>query len=115
MQPVRVKLYGLITLTRRGYFILLGLSVVCLLILLVLSLWMRLREGPWQPNAGRMEDGQLSPMVMVVRVFLSFLPWIVLGAAILQGIEAILVLRRFAREEALARARLPEEHLPPKP
>jgi hypothetical protein len=115
MQPVRVKLYGLITLTRRGYLILLGLSVIFLLILLALSLWMRMQEGPWPADAGAAEEARLSPMVMVARVFLSFLPWIVLVAAILQGIEAILVLRRFAREEALARARLPVEQSPPKP
>jgi hypothetical protein len=112
MQPVRVKLYGLITVTRRGYMVLLGLSGVCLLILLALSWWARLREDPWQPAA---EEGRGSFIVIVARVFLGLLPWIVLAAGILQAIEALLVFRRFAREKALQRARLPEAQLPPTP
>src|SRR5437667_370286 len=39
---------------------------------------------------------------------LANLHWIILAAGLLEGIEAVYVLRRFRREEALRRARLPE-------
>jgi hypothetical protein len=114
MEPVRIKLYGLISVTRWGYRILLGLSAVLLLVLLGLSLWVRTRIGPDEPAVADGPD-RPSALLLAARTFLGLLPWVVAVAALLVGIEAIVVLRRFAREEVLQRARLPQEQLPHNP
>jgi hypothetical protein len=88
--PVRVKVYGLISLTRRTYLILqaIGLGVV---VPGVLALWWLCPrpapvQGAFWPNA-------------FVRL-LDLVPWMCLLIVVAESVETVLVLRRFARKEA---------------
>jgi hypothetical protein len=101
--PIRIKLYGLMSVTRRGYLVQLGAMVVLLVVLLVIWWWL-------PPAAGA---SNLPLEVQRLLTALNALPWVVLGIAVLVTLEAYFVLRRFAREEALRRAKAPPE--PPKP
>lgn len=99
--PIRIKLYGLMSVTKRGYLVQLGVTVVLLAVLL--GVWWRL------PPAA--ESANLPPEFGRLLTALSYLPWVVLGIAVLVGLEAFVVLRRFGRAEALRRAKAP----PPEP
>ncbi len=99
--PVRVKLYGLFSLTRRGYYVFLA---VCGAVLAGVMVWWLI--APWvlgrPPDAGPdATPARLAPAVWVW----DHLPWIVFGGALLGAVEVWLVLRKFAREEAAQRAR----------
>jgi hypothetical protein len=95
MEPVRIRLYGLKSVTRRGYLVQLIISIGLLLALLVIGFVM-----PPLPA----EEVNDRPSLVMVTTLLNHLPWIALVLAILLGLEAVLVLRRFAREEARQRA-----------
>jgi hypothetical protein len=86
---VRVPLYGLMKVTRRGYFILLGIEVVLLIASAVLVFLVFRR--PELPRGGTMSR------------MIDLLPAVVLIAAVWLALEAIIVLRRFRREEAKPR------------
>ncbi len=91
--PVRVKLYGFLTLTRRTYLILLGLGVALAVALVVVWLVTPAVQVPQEALA-------------TSRVWFwvwTYLPWIVLAALLVSALEAYLVLRKFAREEAKQR------------
>jgi hypothetical protein len=77
-------------MTRRGYLIQLGVAAVLFCILLLIRIMI--------PPLPEPQDGP--PGFGPVVVLLHNLHWIVLGLIILFGIEASIVLRRFAREEA---------------
>ncbi|MCI0455808.1 MAG: hypothetical protein L0Z62_02350 [Gemmataceae bacterium] len=96
--PVRVKVYGLWSVTRRGYLTLLVLGL--LLLLGLLAFWL-LVPLPAVAAAAPAGGGVL---VWV----LANLPWLILAAVLLEGMEAVYILRRFRREEALRRARQPK-------
>jgi hypothetical protein len=117
MQPVRIKLYGLMTLTRRGYLIQLTLCGVLLLALFGLIVWMQVNRLPLKVAEIAQQDnpGPSARLLTYVCIVLDLLPLIAIVLAVFLGIEAVVVLRRFALKEALARARPPEEHSPPKP
>jgi hypothetical protein len=100
--PVRIKLYGFVTVTRRGYLTQLVLAGILLAALI--GMWYYVRQKI---------DPAVSPDVARVRAVFDFLPWVVLVIAVLYVIEATVVLRRFAREEARRRAQPPQP--PPKP
>jgi hypothetical protein len=93
MPPVRLKLYGLLAVTRRGY--LLQLAVAATLLAGLLAVWLRMPGEP--PGRGAPPD---SPLLTFVRNLLDHLPWIVLGLGLLVALEAVIVLRRFAQLEA---------------
>ena len=93
MEPVRVKLYGLFSLTRRRYLMQLVVGGVLMAVLLGLWLfhWLRLREQV---------RGLDLPSLDWVITLLDLTPWLVLIIALLQSIEAYVVLRAFARKQA---------------
>jgi hypothetical protein len=96
--PVRLKLYGLVTVTRRGYLAQLAVAAVLLIGLLVV--WVGSPRDR-QPKAPTRTEA-------VVWGLLDSLPWIVLALGVLFALEAFVVLRRFARAEAAQRARAAE-------
>jgi len=109
VEPVRIRLYGLLSVTRRGYLTQLGLGAFLLFCLLVL--WYYLPTLLPAPRGDKPE--QVLPSVELVRKFRDALPWVVLGIAALFGIEAYVVLRRFAQKERLQQARQPESSSSP--
>jgi hypothetical protein len=97
--PIRIKLYGLVSVTRRGYLV--QLVAVVFLLAVLLGVWM---------NLPRTSDLRNPPPEFVRLVtLLSYLPWVVLAIAVLVAVEAFVVLRRFAREEAKRRAPSPPQ------
>jgi hypothetical protein len=98
--PVRIRLYGRFSVTRRVYLAQLTVSAVLLGFLLVL--WSR-RPRP-EPGLGPV-PGMLGRLLGL----LNAIPWIVAGLVLLLTLEAVWVLRRFAREEARQRAALSEK------
>jgi len=69
--------------------------------------WYNVPQLPVDPK------GEVPDSVALVRSVLAVMPWIVLALAVMLGAEAYFVLRRFAREEALRRARQPESQPQP--
>lgn len=96
MEPVRIKLYGLFSLTRRRYVV--QFVVALLLAGLLLAGW-------WWVGRGVSEQFQLGkdPALDRFILFWRFLPFAVLGLMGLQMIEACVVLRLFRRKEAAQR------------
>jgi hypothetical protein len=99
--PTRIKLYGLISVTRRGYITQLVLAGIMLAALIGMWLYLREKINP-----------AVAPEVARIREVFDYIPWVALGIAVLYAIEATIVLRRFAREEARRRAQPPQ--MPPK-
>jgi hypothetical protein len=93
VEPVRIKLYGLFSMTRRRYIA--QLIVFGLLLVVVVSAWfirwLAIRESIQHLN---------NPSLDWVVTLLDLTPWIVLVVAVLQVIEAWFVLRAFARKQA---------------
>jgi hypothetical protein len=85
--PVRVKVWGLVWMTRRGYLIgqCVGLALVAVLIVLGLSLP---RPDPSQPG------------LAFVGTFLDWVPAMALFILAVDSIEMFLVLRKFREAEA---------------
>ena len=92
MEPVRIKLYGLISITKRGYVIQLILGGLLLLVLLVMS--------SFAPQTLPPGAQQSSWWVRLLLWLLINLPWIILALVALYAIEAVIVFHRFARAEA---------------
>ncbi len=86
---VRVPLYGLMKVTKRGYFIILGIEIALLIASAVLVFLVFRRPELSRAN-------RLTRMI-------DLLPAIVLIAAVWLVLEALIVLRRFRREEAKQR------------
>jgi hypothetical protein len=95
--PIRVRLYGLFWVTRRGYVVQLVLGGFLLCVLFVL--WLFLPPLP-RPAQGP-EDGTL---LVLVRALLENLHWIVLALTLFYILEATVVLRHFARARAKRKA-----------
>jgi hypothetical protein len=94
-EPVRVKLYGLFNVTRRGYYVLLALGV------LLLAAWLLC----WA-NLPRLHDDPDAMTLTRAWVWSwNNMPWLILGGVLLASVEVWLVLRKFGREEAAHRAR----------
>ena len=90
--PIRIKLYGLFTVTRRSYLTQLGIAGILLAALVFLPSFLPLTP----PGRGVELPEGIQRMLSLLRN----LPWIALGVAVLFGIEACFVFRRFRREEA---------------
>jgi hypothetical protein len=105
MEPVRIRLYGLFPTTRRSYVLQLVLAAVLCAGLLIFRLVM-------PPFPVPEELARKEPSHVLIMGFWSNMPWIVLGLASLQAVEALFVLRRFAREEALQQAGPAASQLP---
>jgi cytochrome b561 len=96
MAPVRLKYFG-VALTRKGYLAMqLGLLVLLAVLILVLA---RLAAQVSAEPAERW--GQLLTLLV------HNLYWIVPLALVLDGLEVLLVLRRFAQKEAQERQQAP--------
>jgi hypothetical protein len=95
VEPVRVRLYGLVSITRRRYLMQLAFWPV-LVPLLLAAWWYR-----WPAARAILADSESESAAPLI-AFGDAFPWVVLGAALLQGIEAFFVLRAFARKRASA-------------
>jgi hypothetical protein len=107
MQPVRVKVYGLISLTKRTYLTIQIIGLVLVPTLLLVSLWLPRPQLP----PGR----ELSPQTQFFVWLLDIVPWLCLLILIVEPIETLIVLRRFSQKqkEAEETARLAETQPPP--
>src|SRR4051812_35067396 len=92
MEPVRIRLYGLVSMTKRGYLMQLAAAGVLLAALLVIRASM-----PALPQ-GTPQD-PLPPRMAWVVFLLRNLHWLAVLLAVLFTVEAFLVLRAFARAE----------------
>jgi hypothetical protein len=90
--PVRVKVYGLISLTKRTYLVWVAIGGLGLVALLVL--W-ALTAGTPTP-AEKAGNFPLTPFY----IWRNYAPWLLAAAALLEGIEVYVVLKRFRRAEA---------------
>jgi hypothetical protein len=90
--PIRIKLYGLVSVTKRGYVYQLVFAGIMLVALLVMWFYFRQKLNP-----------EISPSIAQLRGVLDYLPWAVLAIALLYVLEATIVFRRFAAEEAKRR------------
>lgn len=93
MPPVRLKLYGILWMTRRRYVQQLVLAAGFAAGFFVL--WWQM----WPGNRG-LFDAAESPALERFIWIMDHAPWILLGVALLQFLEAYLVLRAFRRKEA---------------
>ena len=96
MEPIRVKVYGLVSQTRRRYVLqsIFGLGYGVALLILWWKLWPGMRENLTRP------DLQLPTHMIVTVAVLNELPWILLIVAAIKAFEMWIVLRRFAQKEA---------------
>jgi len=97
MPPIKVKVYGLLPMSKSGYLTVQAVGLVVLLAL-VFVLFFYVRR-PVIPRAD-----QVSLTVRLSIWLVDVLPWLVLGVVPLEGLETWLVLKKFAREEAKQRA-----------
>jgi hypothetical protein len=93
MAPVRIRLYGLFSMTRRGYLMQLAIAVVLLCLLAGVQFFVpKLPE----PKPGEEVPPHLTRMIWLLNHTL----WIAVGVGLLFALEAFVVLRRFRRTEA---------------
>jgi multisubunit Na+/H+ antiporter MnhB subunit len=97
--PTRIKLYGLFTITKGGYIA--QLVVMGVLLVMLLIAWGKI------PSEAELHKYNFSPEQLLIMGYLRWIPWIVLGFALLIATEAFFVFRRFARAEATRRAEQP--------
>ena len=98
-KPIRIKLYGFLWLTKRGYILLMTVGVALLVGLLIA--WLVI---PFPAELPREAPPNSQMWFGVGKMVWKLLPWIALAGAVLEGIESYLVLRRFAQEEKVQRA-----------
>ena len=98
-KPIRIKLYGFLWLTKQGYYLLMSVGVALLVGLLIA--WLVIHFPAELPKDA---PPQTQMWFGVAKVVWQWVPWIALAAAVLEGIESYLVLRRFAQEEKVQRA-----------
>jgi hypothetical protein len=89
MTAPRVKVYGLLSLTRRAY-------LTCQVIGLLLAVAV-MALGFSLPRYYPEEGEPLLPFLRFFNLFLDLLPWIAFGVLILMAIETYIVLRKFDR------------------
>ena len=90
MTPVRVKLYGLIPMTRRRY-------LVQFVVALVLSVGLLVGWWLYWPTVRASLEASRSDMLDRVIWFWDLAPWVIGGIVVVQMIEAWVVLRQFRR------------------
>ena len=95
MEPVRVKVYGLFSLTRRRYLIQAIAGVATAMVVLIAWYF------AWPPMHERLTRPELPPSAF--RTFLvavlNNVPWILMAALAYKMAEVYFVLRIFARKE----------------
>ena len=93
MDPVRVKVYGLFSLTRRTYLIQAAMGGFFLLVVLIG--WFVF----WPELAERLAKIQRTPWTFSVGAILGATPWILLGVLVFKLTEMFFVLRCFREKE----------------
>jgi hypothetical protein len=104
--PVRVKLYGFYSTTKRRY--LTQVVIAAVLVALLLAGWLYYRVSLRE----RLRGINAPAADQIVAVW-DLAPWVVLVVAVLQVIEAYFVLRAFARKQAEAATASPPAPQPP--
>ena len=96
MEPVRVKVYGIYSHTRRSYVVqaIFGLGAVAGLLIAWWFGWQELRQKLTQPTV------TLPTFMYVTIAVLDKVPWILGAITLIKVFEMWIVLRRFARKEA---------------
>jgi hypothetical protein len=98
VEPVRVKLYGLFSLTRRRYLIqTLALELPAAAVTFI-GWYFALR--PWCDYYHKHPPAQAAQFLSVYLSIFDNLPWILLAALAYKALEVWIVLRIFARKEA---------------
>ncbi len=90
--PVRIKLYGLISLTQRAYLRCVAIGAGGLLVLLIVWFLTQSPETPLEKAA----KYPLTPWYL----WRNWAPWLIVVGFLLGGLEAFIVLRRFRQAEA---------------
>jgi hypothetical protein len=91
VEPVRVKVYGLFSLTKRRYV---GQAIAGVVFaLLILAGWW----FGWPPLRDRLTSAPPSALRDFLVAILGNVPWIVLAVLVYKAIEVFFVLRAFAR------------------
>jgi hypothetical protein len=98
-EPIRVRLYGLVALTRERYLFqaVCGAFGLVLMFAIWLMIWPRIEEGLPHLNPG--------PLTSAMYAVLAHLPWVLVGLAAFKAVEVAIVLQIFARKEAERKAR----------
>jgi TRAP-type C4-dicarboxylate transport system permease small subunit len=101
MRPVRVKYLGLLPITRRTYLALQFIALLLCIAMMVVGLSVMLRIGVYFPHlpAANVQDD------FVYQALLSLF-WLGVLILILECLETIVMLRKFARAAAEQKARL---------
>ena len=93
MPPVRVKVYGLHSLTRRSY-LRQAAAGGAILVLLLFAWW-----AGWPGLRLSFKGRELPPWMRLTVQVLDNVPWILLGAGVFKAFEMWIVLRAFTRRE----------------
>jgi len=93
LEPVRIKVYGLFSLTKRRYLTQAVAGVVVAALLLI-GWWFG-----WPPLRDRLTQHELPAAMAVVVAVLNNVPWILLAAVAFKAIEVFFVVRAFVRKE----------------
>jgi hypothetical protein len=99
----RVKIYGFFSMTKRTYLIIESVGFAIIFAVMAAGAVAMVNAGQWLPSFDPGPRG--AEPEWVFRQFLIGLFWLGLLVAVLEGVEALVVLRMFARAEALDRAR----------
>src|SRR5262245_19502671 len=91
--PVRIKLYGLLPVTRKGYLRLQVVSMILALALLAGAVWVRVSPPALAKWSAKPALQELASLV------LPHLVWVMLGVIVLDVFEMVLTLRQFRRKE----------------
>jgi hypothetical protein len=105
VEPVRVKVYGLFSLTKRRYLTQAGTGGV-FVVLIFAGWWFG-----WPPLRDRLTGAEASASAFrdLLVAVLNNVPWILLAVLVYKAIEVFFVLRAFARQLA-SRGRKPPEN-----
>jgi hypothetical protein len=104
MEPVRVKVYGLFSWTRKRYLVDCAIEFAALLVVFIawFPSWPPLKERLdliEKAHIAKGEPGHPTYMLFMFAV-LDVLPWLLTAMALFKCLEMFLVLRCFARKEA---------------
>jgi hypothetical protein len=101
VEPVRVKVYGLFSLTKRRYLAQ-AVAGVIFAVLILVGWWFG-----WPPLRDRLTRAEVAASAfrdLLVGV-LNNVPWIVLAVLVYKAVEVFFVLRAFARHVSPTRER----------